>query len=348
MPIVLFYMVYVKRVVEKMIKRWMKRGLMSIVATMVLLGCQKPVVQEDSIQIVTTIYPIYDWVNQILGENPGNIQVKLLMDNGVDLHSYQPSADDIVQITTCDLFLYVGGESEEWVEDATRDPINKQQSLIKLLDVLGSQAKIEEHQEGMEEEEHDHEHEHEEEHDHEHEEEYDEHIWLSLKNAMLLVESIEQQIEQLDGANAEVYRNNADAYIASLKELDTQYQEVVDQATFNTLVFADRYPFRYLLDDYGLNYYAAFAGCSAETAASFQTITFLAQKVDELQLHSVIKIEGSKTKLAETVIENTEKKNQQILVMDSIQSVSEQRIQEGVSYLRIMEDNLEVLKQALE
>lgn len=334
MPIELFCMDYVKRVVGRMVKRWM----MSVMAMMMLLGCQKPVVQEDSIQIVTTIYPIYDWVNQILGENPGNIQVKLLMDNGVDIHSYQPSADDIVQISTCDLFLYVGGKSEEWVEDATRDSINKQQSLIKLLDVLGSQAKIEEHQEGMEEE-----HAHEEE-----QEEYDEHIWLSLKNAMLLVESIEQQIEQLDGANAEVYRNNADAYIASLKELDTQYQEVVDQATIKTLVFADRYPFRYLLDDYGLNYYAAFAGCSAETEASFQTITFLAQKVDELQLHSVIKIEGSKTKLAETVIENTEKKNQQILVMDSIQSVSEQRIQEGVSYLRIMKDNLEVLKQALE
>ncbi|MCR5099588.1 MAG: metal ABC transporter substrate-binding protein [Lachnospiraceae bacterium] len=304
----------------------------------------------DKLKIVTTIFPEYDWVMNVLGDNPANAEVTMLLDNGVDLHSYQPTTDDILKISTCDMFIYVGGESDEWVEDAIKEATNKDMAVINLLEVLGDSVKEEEMVKGMQESEHEHEHEGEDADEHEHEEgevEYDEHVWLSLRNAATLTDSISEELQRIDAANALVYKTNSDAYIKKLNDLDKQYSEVVSASNVKTLLFGDRFPFRYLTDDYGLTYYAAFVGCSAETEASFETITFLAGKVDELSLHAVMTIEGNDHRIAETIVQNTAGKDQQILTMDSMQSTTSKDVEGGTTYLSVMEKNLSVLKEAL-
>lgn len=298
-------------------------------------------------RIVTTIFPIYDWVMNVLGEQAENAEVSMLLDNGVDLHSYQPTADDIVRISGCDLFIYVGGESDEWVRDALQEATNKNMTVINLMEALGDSVKEEELVEGME---HDHDHEQEEDHDHDaeaEEAEYDEHVWLSLKNAVVLCRAIAEALGQIDRENAACYTANAEAYTEKLNTLDAQYQAAVDAAALHTLLFADRFPFRYLADDYALDYYAAFVGCSAETEASFETIIFLAGKLDELGLPAVLQIESADGSIARTVVENTQSRDQQILTMDSMQSTTAKDVAAGANYLSIMEKNLDILKAAL-
>ncbi|WP_028235764.1 metal ABC transporter substrate-binding protein [Pseudobutyrivibrio sp. MD2005] len=329
----------------------MKKLILALMSALLLVGCgtgatNAPGVNEqsssnngDPISVVTTIFPEYDWVKQIVGDSD-SVEVTMLLDNGVDLHNYQPSADDIMKVATCDVFIYVGGESDEWVEDALKEAVNPDMQVINLMDVLGESVKEEEVVEGMEAEE-------EEESAKEEEVEYDEHVWLSLKNAKVLVNAIADTMETVDAANADVYKANAEAYVSELDDLDAQYDEVVRGATANTVLFGDRFPFRYLVDDYGLNYYAAFVGCSAETEASFETITFLADKVDELGLNAIFTIENSDQKIAETIIANTDSKDAKILSMDSMQSTTSDDVANGVTYLSIMESNLEVLAQGI-
>ena len=202
----------------------------------------------------------------------------------------------------------------------------------------------------MEEEDHDHDHEEGEEHDHEEEEEeveYDEHVWLSIKNAEVIVKEIGKSLADIDKDNASVYTANVTSYVNSLKELDKKYADAVKAGTKDTLLFADRFPFRYLVDDYNLKYYAAFVGCSAETEASFETIKFLAGKVDELGLSVILKIESSDGGIAKTVKEATTNKNQTIMTMDSLQSASTKEYKAGRNYLSVMEQNLTVLKDAI-
>ena len=476
---------------------------------------------EKSLKIVTTIFPEYDWVHEVLGDQAENDELTMLLDNGVDLHSYQPTADDIVKISDCDLFIYVGGESDGWVDDALKNATNKNMKVIDLLEVLGDSVKAEEVVEGMQETEHDHGHDHSKEvstfeddevqdrslsdwagdwqsaypfaldgtlddafaamaeegemtadeyktyyqngyktditnidiegdhieftyedgkkvgsdykyvgyyiqnwstgtkaamyrfeaadkdsgapvyiefndhmieptaaehfhirmsnesfdaivdpenswptffpadmtgeeicehmegHDHEHEEEADEHVWLSLKNAEVLVNAISKSLQELDPDNKDTYAANSDAYVKKLAALDADYQAAVDAASNKTVLFGDRFPFRYLVDDYGLNYYAAFVGCSAETEASFETISFLAKKVDELKLPCVLTIEGAQHKIAETIVQNTAEKNQKVLTMDSMQSTTSKDVKNGTTYLSVMEKNLSVLKETL-
>ena len=469
---------------------------------------------QTKISVVTTIFPEYDWVREILGGQADNADITMLLDNGVDLHSYQPTADDIIKISDCDLFVYVGGESDEWVDDALKNATNKDMKVIDLLDVLRDTVKTEEAKPGMQAEEgHNHGYSHfddsdvqnrtlsdwdgdwqsvypylqegvldevmerkaesgsktaeeyrayyetgyktdvsqitidaenntmcfakngvaakatyeykgyqiydyasgsrgvryffeatggdadapkyvqfsdhgigpgKAEHFHiysgndgfdalsqemdnwptyypagmsgneikedmlEHEEkEYDEHVWLSLKNAETLVGAISNALQELEPVNKSVYTANADAYVQKLAALDTEYQKVVSAGTYKTVLFGDRFPFRYLVDDYGLNYYAAFAGCSAESEASFETVSFLAKKVDELKLPCVLTIEGAQHKIAETIVQNTAEKNQKILTMDSMQSTTSQDVANGTTYLSVMEKNLDVLKEAL-
>ena len=504
-----------------------------------LAGCGKKNAAETGesnstkLSVVTTIFPEYDWVREILGDKAGSTDLTMLLNSGVDLHSYQPTADDIVKISDCDLFLYVGGESDGWVESVLKNAANKNVKVINLLEVLGDSVKTEESVEGMQEAEHAHDHskevstfedhevqdrslsdwagswqsaypfaldgtlddafaamaeegemtadeyktyyqngyktditnidiaddhitftyengkkagtdykyigyyiqnwstgtkaamyrfeaedkdsgapvyiefndhmiepaaaehfhirmsnesfdaivdpenswptffpadmtgeeicehmeghdhdededhEHEEGEEHEHEEEKDEHVWLSLKSAEVLVNAISKSLQELDPDNKDTYAANAAAYIEKLSALDGEYQAAVDAASYNTVVFGDRFPFRYLVDDYGLSYYAAFAGCSAETEASFETISFLAQKVDELKLPCVLTIEGAQHKIAETIVQNTAEKNQSILTLDSMQSTTSTDVANGTTYLSVMESNLDVLKQAL-
>ena len=464
------------------------------------------------LSIVTTIFPEYDWTREILGENADNTELTMLLDNGVDLHSYQPTADDIIKISDCDLFIYVGGESDGWVDDALKNSTNKNMKVINLLDVLEDTIKTEEAVPGMQAEEgHNHgvsdfddsdvedrnlsdwngdwqsvypyildgtldavmdkkaesgnktaeeykesytasyetdieeisiegntikytrkdsvstatyssegfyirhkddgskqvrykykkvsgdsdaptyivfsdhnistavpEHFHlyfgdsgfddlVEEGKHfptfypasmtgaeiademiEHEEkEYDEHVWLSLKNAEVLCNAIADALEEIDPDNKDAYAANASAYIAELSALDKDYSDTVNNAARKTVLFGDRFPFRYMVDDYGLTYYAAFAGCSAETEASFETVSFLAKKTDELGLPCILTIEGAKHNIAETIVQNTGSKDQKILTMDSMQATTSEDVKNGVTYLTVMDKNLSVLKEAL-
>ncbi|WP_243143505.1 metal ABC transporter substrate-binding protein [Pseudobutyrivibrio xylanivorans] len=348
--------VFTKRLFTK------NRRLMTLLFTVVifagsLIGCgnnqstkldgiteeQVPVTGESNqkISVVTTIFPEYDWVKELVGDND-NVEITMLLDNGVDLHSFQPTAEDIMKVANCDMFIYVGGESDEWVEDALKESVNPDMVVINLLDALGeSNLKEEEVVEGMEAEE--------EEDEGEEEEgpEIDEHVWLSLKNAQTLVKVIADNLSVIDADNSHMYSSNADAYIAKLEALDKTYTAAVADASKDTLLFGDRFPFRYLVDDYGLNYYAAFVGCSAETEASFETVAFLSKKVDELGLNTVLTIEKSDGKIANTIIQNTANKDATVLAMDSMQSTTSQDIAGGTSYMSIMESNLEVLKEAL-
>ena len=323
-------------------------ALLMLVGALAGCGKQNDTNKTDKLSIVTTIFPEYDWVRAVLGDKADNAEVTMLLDNGIDLHSYQPTADDIVKISDCDLFLYVGGESDGWVDDALKNATNKNMKVINLLDVLGDSVKTEEVVEGMQETEHDHDHDHSKEvSTFEDEEEKDEHVWLSLKNAEVLVNAISKSLQELDPDNKDTYAANAAAYIEKLSALDGEYQAAVDAATYKTVVFGDRFPFRYLVDDYGLRYYAAFVGCSAETEASFETVSFLAKKVDELKLPCVLTIEGAQHKIAETIVRNTAEKNQKVLTMDSLQSTSSKDVANGTTYLSVMEKNLSVLKEAL-
>ena len=309
-----------------------------ILASMVmasLSACSAPVKKKsDKLKIVTTIFPEYDWVNAVLGDKASDAEVIMLLDNGIDLHSFQPTATDIANIADCDVFIYVGGESDGWVADALSEATNKDMKVINLLDVLGDKVKEEEVVEGMEGEE-------------EEEIEYDEHVWLSLRNAQILVREISDVLGEADPDNKDTYTKNADSYIEQLESLDNDYKIVVDNATYKTVVFGDRFPFRYLVDDYNLSYYAAFVGCSAETEASFETVVFLANKVDELGINNVLVIENSKKDIAETIIENTESKSQSILTINSMQGTTSKDAKEGATYLSIMQDNLDVLNEAL-
>ena len=324
----------------------MKKGISIILILLILISClgacgNGSSKNNDKLKIVTTIFPEYDWTKTILGERGDDVELILLLGNGVDLHNYQPTAEDILNISTCDLLVYVGGESDKWIEDALKEVVNKDQVVINLLEVLGDKAKEEEVIEGMQEEEKEHE-------GHEEEgPEYDEHVWLSLRNAEIFIESITNTLCDMDADNADTYKANAADYIGKLKSLDNDYADAVKNARVKTLLFGDRFPFRYFVDDYGLSYYAAFAGCSAETEASFETVLFLASKLDELGLNAVLKIEGKDQRIAETIISNTRSKNQSVLTMDSMQGTTIEDVNNGVTYLSIMESNLEVLKEAL-
>ncbi|MBR3573871.1 MAG: zinc ABC transporter substrate-binding protein [Lachnospiraceae bacterium] len=316
----------------------MKKKIALFMITMMVIcslgACSSPAgTGDDKISIVTTIFPEYDWVMNVLGNNPASAEVTLLLDNGVDLHSYQPTAEDIMKIATCDMFIYVGGESDRWVEDALSEAVNKDMVVINLLEVLGDSVKEEEVVEGMQEED---------------ETEYDEHVWLSLKNAVICTEAISHALQdKVDPDNSIEYAENSAEYTGKLLSLDEEYKETIGNSRMNTLLFGDRFPFRYLTDDYDLNYYAAFVGCSAETEASFETVTFLAGKVDELNLGCILTIETSDGKIAETIRDNTSTGDQKILVLDSLQSVTMDDINNGVTYLSIMKENLNVLSEAL-
>ena len=320
-------------------KKKIQTVLTVLLALFCMTGCGSAQAASDRndgrLKIVATIFPEYDWVLNVLGGNPAGADVRLLLDKGIDLHSYQPTAADIRAIADCDLFIYVGGESDSWVKDALAESVNPDLVTMNLLEVLGSRAKEEEAPEGAAAEEGEEEAE---------EAEYDEHIWLSLKNAEVLVTAIKDAICQKDPANQAVYEANAKEYCQQLARLDEAYQAAVNGSPLRTILFGDRYPFRYLADDYGLKAYAAFSGCSAETEASFETILFLAGKMDEEQLPCILKIEGSDGKIARTILNASRDPERQVLTMNSMQG----EIPEGNDYLEVMKENLDVLKSALD
>ena len=483
---------------------------------------------KDRMNIVCTIFPEYDWVREVMGDHFADADITYLLDSGTDLHNFQPTADDILKISTCDLFIHVGGESDQWVGDALNAATNKDMKVIDLMELLGDKAKVEELKEGMQEEEHEHDHEHskevstfeddevqdrtlsdwagewqspypfvldgtldeaweamaetkgkmtaeeykeyyktgyetniksvkidgdnitytyddgktvssdykytgyfiqdwsggtraamyrfeaedknsgapvyiefndhmiepaeaehfhlrmsnesydaivdpekywptffpadmsgeeicdhlaghdkdEEEHDHDHEEEeYDEHVWLSLRNAKLICAEIANTISEIDPDNADDYKANLSDYTAKLDSLDKELSDITASAKNKTLVFGDRFPFRYLVDDYGIDYYAAFVGCSAESEASFETISFLAGKINELGCDTIFTIENSDRSIAESIIRTSDNKKCEIAELNSLQSVSSNDVKSGVTYLSLMQQNYEVLKK---
>lgn len=329
--------------------RYCKLLIVLFVLSALLLGCgrnnstgatgstTRPDVKGKPISVVATVFPAYDWARQIIGEDNERVALTLLLDKGADFHSYQPTVEDIYKISTCDLFIYVGGESDKWVPDALAQATNKDMTVLCLLDALGSAVREEEAPEGAEA----------------HEEEeaegpsYDEHIWLSLRNARTLCASIREAMIGLDDDGGKTYWPNFKAYDEKLNELEHAYAETIAAAPRRILLFADRFPFLYLAKDYDLTCFAAFSGCSAESEASFETVNFLVNKLDELELSHILVLEGGDTRLAETIIANSRAKSAQVLSINSLQSVTARMVDEGVTYLGVMEQNLEVLKQAL-
>ncbi|HPF29379.1 MAG TPA: metal ABC transporter substrate-binding protein, partial [Lachnospiraceae bacterium] len=290
--------------------------------------------KSDKISIVCTIFPQYDWTRTILGDDVSNVELNLLVQDGANLHSYQPSASDIAMISNADLVIYVGGESNQWVEDAMENAVNENQLSISLIDAIGERVTEEVLVEGMEAEE-----EHEEQEAGE-EIEYDEHVWMSIENAAIISKEIESSLEELNPQLAEEYQKNLQNYEAELQQLDEEYQTMVAQATTHTVVVGDRFPFHYLMDEYDILYYAAFPGCSADTEADFETVIFLAEKLDEYHLAYVLTVENSNQSIASTIIENTQNKDQSIAGLNSMETITNERMEAGDTYLSIMSSNL--------
>ena len=289
------------------------------------------------VKVVCAIAPLYDWARQIT-KDTDSTDLSLIIGNGTDLHSFQPSAADIVSIKNADVLVYVGGESDGWIRDALKETNNKNQKVVCLMDVLKDSIVEEEVVEGMQgEDEHDHDHDHEEEGP-----EYDEHVWMSLRLASKSCKAIEEALESVASKDAAKFKANLDAYTAKLSALDKQYEDMVKGARLDTMVVCDRYPFRYLAEDYKLKYSAAFVGCSAETEASFETVKFLADKIKALDSKTVLTIEKSDGKIAKTVIETSGKSDVKTAVLDSMQSCGK-----DLDYIAVMTSNLTVLKDAL-
>ncbi|MGN1195109.1 MAG: metal ABC transporter substrate-binding protein [Acutalibacteraceae bacterium] len=291
----------------------------------------QPESSSDKLNVVCTIFPQYDFCREIAGDK---IDLVLLLDSKTDLHSFEPTSEDIMKISNCDLFINIGGESDDWADDVIKSSQNSSLSVLSLMDTVETHE--EEALEGQQEEE--------DEEDEEHEHEQDEHIWTSLKNAEKMTNAITDKLCELDNENAEYYKSNCSAYTEKLSELEKQYAECVDTAKTKTLLFADRFPFRYLAEDYDLKCYAAFSGCSAQTEASFETMAFLVNKVKEENLKYIIMIDGSDGSVAESV---SRQSSAEIKTLNSCQSVPQEDLQNGVSYLSIMQQNLEVLKEVL-
>lgn len=305
-------------------------------------GRDKNAGSDDKIQVICTTFPLYDWTREIVGE-ADHIELSLLLDNGVDMHSYQASAADIARISSCDVLVYVGGTSDEWIEDVLKNRTNEHMAVVNLMEVLSGSVLEEEVVEGMQEELHFHA-------DGDHEEEYDEHVWLSVKNAILSSEAVKNVLCSVDTGNADLYEVHYRDYADRLSQLDADYADMVKEAEKDVVLFADRFPFRYLMEDYGIRYYAAFPGCSSETEASFETVAFLAEKLKEENIATVLTLENGQDSfagsLAQTIINNAGV-SAQVLSMDSMQSVTKSRIAEGMTYYSVMESNLEILRQAM-
>ena len=299
--------------------------------------------REDTLRVVTTIFPQYDFVRQIAGEHA---EVSMLLKPGEETHSYEPTPQDILKIQNCDLFIYVGGENDEWVEDILESIDTEKIRQLRLIDCV--ETVNEEHVEGMKEE-RGHEHEEEDAHqeaDHGSHETLtpDEHVWTSPENAISIVERITEELAGLDPEYRAVYEENKEAYEKQLKELDEAFREVVRSAKREVLLFGDRFQFRYFADAYDLDYYAAFPGCASDTEPSAATMAFLINKVKEEQIPVVLKMELSNENIANAIAETT---HAEVRTFYSCHNLTAREFAEGETYLSMMKKNVETLKEAL-
>ena len=293
----------------------------------------------EGLDIVCTVFPAYDFAREIAGEKAN---VVLLVPPGSEAHSFEPTPQDIIRIENCDLLLCNGGESEAWLEELLEGRENDIPTLT-MMDCV--ETLEEETKEGMQGVSHDHEHEEHEEHEgHEHEEEYDEHVWTSPVNAELIVSALCERLCRIDPENSGFYRKNGESYVSALRELDAAFRQTVENGKFDTLIFADRFPVRYFVEEYGLDYYAAFPGCADDTEPSAKTVAFLIDKLRDEGIPAVMFIEFSNEKMADVICEDT---GCEKLLFHSCHNVSAQQLKEGVSYLELMWSNVESLKEAL-
>ncbi len=299
---------------------------------------------SNKIKVVCTIFPEYDWVREVITNNEDKFELTLL-GNGADMHNYQATVSDLTKISTADLFIYVGGESDAWIEKALESPKNKERKELNLLSILGNSALEEEEKEGMAEESGEQE-------EHSDETEIDEHVWLSVRNAQIFVTEISKTIGEIDTSQKTLYQTNATNYNKKLSTLDGWFTKEVQSRQSSlteneniTLMFGDRFPFRYLTNDYNLDYYAAFKGCSAESEVTVAKIPFLAQKVDELNIKIILKIENSPDSVAKAIKNNTTSKDQTILTLNSMQNSN---LSSNQTYFQVMVENFIILTQAIQ
>jgi zinc transport system substrate-binding protein len=286
---------------------------------------------DGKINVVTTLFPPYDFVREIAGDA---VTLTMLLAPGAESHSFEPSPQDIIMIQNCDIFIYVGGESDAWVDRILDSLDTSGIEIISLLDCVD--AVEEEIVEGMEEEE--------EEEGGEEGPEYDEHVWTSPANAKLIVQKISGALEAADKENAPLYQQNTLDYIAKLDELDAAFRDVVAGAKRKTMIFGDRFPFRYFADAYGLQYFAAFPGCSTETECSAATIAFLIGKVRDEGIPVIFHIELSNEKIADAICEETGAKK---LLLHASHNISRNDFDSGLTYLDLMSRNVNNLREAL-
>lgn len=343
----------------------------SLILGMMLTGCgmsgqqteqnggkEQNTEENKKISVVATIFPQYDFVRQIAGDD---VEIKMLLKPGEETHSYEPTPQDIIAIQNSDLFIYVGGENDAWVEDILESMPDNGRKTLKLVDCVDTVE--EEHVEGMKEERgHDHEdHDDHDDHDAEHEEdeadheehgqeeihsvhEIDEHVWTSPLNAIKIVEQIKEELCEIDPENASDYEENAEAYVAQLNELDQEFQDVVDHSKRKLMIFGDRFPFRYFAEAYGLDYYAAFSGCASDTEPSAATMAFLINKVRDENIKTVLKMELSNENIAKAIAEAT---NADVKEFYSCHNLTAEQFADGETYLSLMEKNVETLREVL-
>ena len=329
-----------------------KKLVVLAAAALIFCGCSPADNGTEGMTILTADFAEYDWVREILGDNPSGISLERLNESGQDMHSYQPSVKDMVKISDCSLLIYAGGESEFWIDEAAESSDKSPESILSLMEVLAHDPKLSERYEGTAGA-HDHEHEHhhdEGEYEHDHFEEYDEHMWLSLKAAPVFIEKITEAICGLDPVNSTYYEKNSRNYIEKIKDLDNEYEKVAEAAREKGDAFilvADRFPFVYMTEDYQLSHMAAFPGCSAETEASFATILELSDAIDIHRPGGVLVLKKSDTALAHTVINNSSLKELPVLRLDDMQSVTSDDVEAGCSYFSVMAENLTALETAL-
>ncbi len=297
--------------------------------------------KSERVRIVCTSFPQYNWA-RIITKGGSNARVKLLLNDSTDIHNFQPTDEDIATINKADMIIYVGGESDKWVEDVLQDNGDKQPKLISLVELIEKNVKQETPIDGVVAQVTD------KDSNSEQENKIDEHICLSVKNAQELVRQMVMEITLLDPENVVLYQNNSKKYLEALAELEQDYQAMADNATNKTLIFVDRIPFRYLLDDYNFKYFAAFSGCSAETEPNPETVAFLANKIDELGLKEVFVIVGNNTKIADVVIENSKTQDVTIYALNAMESITAADVKAGANYLDIMKENLAKLTEALD
>jgi len=311
--------------------------IMLIIAMLSVFGCKpsRTAGQDGKLNVTVTIFPAYDFVRQIAGDK---VNLTMLLSPGAESHSFEPSPRDIITIQNSDLFIFVGGESDAWVERILQSMNTDNMSIFAMMDFVD--VVEEEFVEGME---HDHDHDHEEE-EYCEDAEYDEHVWTSPRNAILIIRSITELLCKIDESNAEFYTEKAAAYIEELQKLDAAFYELIAGAKRKTIVFGDRFPFRYFVDAYGLSYYAAFSGCSTDTEPSAATVAFLINKIRAEQIPVVFHIELSNERMANTISEETGAKK---LLLHSVHNITKRDFDSGIGYLELMRRNAGALREAL-